>query len=344
MQRFARHPVIHARSIIPHPLQIRQPATNGKNGIMQQPIRMTVRAIQQQGGRRAPVDMPVPAYSLEIAIDAAGGNDHCVSASLEGRGLLFMVATAAGNPSAFGQQGLHPVAGFHGQQRLAGRVPAAQVHQQTLDQVMPRSPEDMESGEGIASAKLTTFHPAGQGQEPQPQLLQPEVYLIPAGVHIGLRPAARPVILVMKFAKGEPVLPGLFRCDAKTTAALFEAIDDKQATKTFLGLATQVFDQIAIEQGDPLALGDEFEAGDDACQATTNDDDFILNLLHARAPDAGPLTPDRAHGRSLAVVRGDGAGILAGVVALFLALVFLALYGRCRRTGFVGCRGFFVAL
>ncbi|HJV49817.1 MAG TPA: hypothetical protein VJ652_00045, partial [Noviherbaspirillum sp.] len=79
----ARAPVLHARRVIPHAVEISDIAACAADCVMQHAVGEFVRAVQDGFGRRVPLRMPVLAHPFHAAVDAACRHQHHVGAHRE---------------------------------------------------------------------------------------------------------------------------------------------------------------------------------------------------------------------------------------------------------------------
>ena len=89
-----------AGSVVPLPVQVRDPCPHGGGGNVQRAVGKSVRSIQDDSRRIAPVGMPVLPHALQIAVDSAGGDDDRFSRDLEGPSIRLDYPVQAGDAAA----------------------------------------------------------------------------------------------------------------------------------------------------------------------------------------------------------------------------------------------------
>src|SRR5688572_20328382 len=94
--RLAWAPVTHTRSVVPHATEVDDAAADLCDASVHRAVRVSVRAIQEFDRRVAALAGPPSADLCEVAVDAAGRNQHCIAFNLErlARRLVHAGATA----------------------------------------------------------------------------------------------------------------------------------------------------------------------------------------------------------------------------------------------------------
>src|SRR5690625_7755233 len=93
-----------------------------------------------------------------------------------------------------------------------------------LDHARPGAPGDVETGHRVAMslvATVTALGPAHDREEAEPHRSQPGTFLPRSELQVGLRPAARPVVLgPLEAGRSQPVLAGQIQAVAHPQPAL----------------------------------------------------------------------------------------------------------------------------
>src|SRR5690606_41679449 len=123
--------------------------------------------------------------------------------------------------------------------------------------------------------------PADDGEDPVPHRPQPVALLPRRELQVGLRPAARPVIIgavgLLEGGGAQPVLSGELEGVTDPESALLGAVHEEQPSEAPPGLRAEVLLPLAPEQQHaPSAVGD-LGRGDQARQPGADDDHLVLH-------------------------------------------------------------------
>src|SRR5699024_7725603 len=206
-----------------------------------------------------------------------------------------------------------PISLLH--QQVLHRVPGAQrdpprlaVRGETsgegLDEARSRPPGEVEAGHGVAvplGAAVAPLGPADDGEDPVPHRPQPAALLPRRELQVGLRPAARPVIIgavgLLEGGGAQPVLSGELEGVTDPESALLGAVHEEQPAEAPPRLRAEVLLPLALQQQHaPSAVGD-LGRGDQAREPGSDDDDLCLRhhstlIRRTRSRWSRLLTPD----------------------------------------------------
>jgi len=145
-----------------------------------------------------------------------------------------------------------------------------------LDQARARSPGDVEPGYGVAGAlreATASLGPADVRQEADAPRVQPRSLLSAGPVDVGLRPAARPLVLgPVEPGRAQPVLPGELARVPDPHPALLRAVHEEQAAERPERLAAERLLRLLVDEDHVPPGRGQFRGGDEACEAGPDDD------------------------------------------------------------------------
>jgi hypothetical protein len=274
--RLARPRMAHAGGVVPHLVEVGEAAAGRRDGVVQAAVGVAVRAVEDHRRRRGPVAVPVLAHALDVAVEAAGGDDHRAGRGFEGLAILLADAAAAADDAVAGQQRLDALAETDLQVRAARMT--FQRGDQAQRQFAPGAPDDVEARHRVAGRVEAALDPVRRGQEADAARAQPESDIVVAALHIGLGPGIRPAVGRVEFAEGAPVGQRQFRRVADAGAALFGRADQEDAAEAFLRQAAEVLRLVAVQQQHPASGFEQFQRGADAGNAAADDDDIAHSM------------------------------------------------------------------
>jgi len=283
--RLAWPRVMNSGGVVPHLVEVGQAAAGRADGVMQAAVGIAMRAVQYRRWRRAPVVVPVLAHALDVAVEAASGDDHTAGREFEGLAVLLADAAAAGNPAVGADEFIDALAEADLQVRPARM--AIQRGDQAQRQFAPGAPDDVEARHRVAGGEQTTLDPVRRGQEADPAGAQPEPDVIVAALGVGLGPGIGPAVGRIEFAEGAPVGERQIRGIADAGAALLGGADEEDAAEAFLCQSAEVFRLVAVEQQDAAIGLKEFQCGAYSGDAAADDND----LAHFAFPFRCALRP-----------------------------------------------------
>ena len=224
--------------------------------VVQPPVGELVRAIEDHLRRPAPVLVPVRLDPVDVAVDAAGGDDDglCIDLERLARGLVR--AAAAGDTASGGQQFVHAVPVAAGQQVPGGVL--EQVAGEGDGQDVAGAPYDVPARDAVARHVQAALHPHRHGHELHLESAQPLVDLGDAALDVGLGPGARPAVLRTDLAEGQPVGEAEFRAIVDAVLALQRRAGEPDAAEALPGESADVLLAVAIEQQDAPPAAEDF--------------------------------------------------------------------------------------
>ena len=156
-----------------------------------------------------------------------------------------------------------------------------------LDQARARSPGDVEPGYGVAGALRETtasLGPADVRQEADAPRVQPRSLLSAGPVDVGLRPAARPLVLgPVEPGRAQPVLPGELARVPDPHPPLLGAVDEEQSSERPERLAAERLLRLLVDEDHSPPGGRELCGGDEPRETGSDDDDVGLAPLRLGA-------------------------------------------------------------
>ena len=148
----------------------------------------------------------------------------------------------------------------------AAALRLAHAPHERLDHARPGAPGDVKARHRIAvpGREVTAaFGPADDRENFQALRAQPRPFLARREIHIGLGPAARPVILIaVEAGRAEPILQRKVARVAHAHAALLGRVDEEQPAERPEGLAAERAFRLLIENDDLPARVGQLSRGD----------------------------------------------------------------------------------
>ncbi len=249
--------------VVPHPVQVDQPAAGRLGGRQHGAVDIVRYADDHRGGRVAA--RPVTAYGLDVAADPTAGDHQGLCGEAELTDLRGRCRCAAGQLGGFEHRAGHAYARPLDLDRVHP-VPRPDPHparvqhpfRERLDQSRSGSPDQVEAGHRVAvpgRGVAAALGPLHQRKPANPELPQPAPLLAGCEVHVGLRPTPGPVVLgAIEGSAAQPVgqceLLGIV--DPEPT--LLRGVDHEQTTERPVRLAPERTDRLPVDD-DHRAVG-----------------------------------------------------------------------------------------
>ena len=242
--------------------------------------------------RRRPEPLrPVAAYKLDVAADAAAGNQHRGATRLEAADHLTRALLPAGHERACEHRAIHAGHAPALDEQFIDAVTEGELHQAALgrltDPALKRlddrragPPGQMEARNRVSVTEriaAAAFGPTGAREHAKPERPQPIPFL--DGGELDVRPREPPRLLVLgsiKLRAAQPVRPGELERVVDASPALLGRVDEEQPAQRPEGLPAERGLRLLVEQQHAFAGGDQLRRGDQASQATAHNDCFGL--------------------------------------------------------------------
>ncbi len=244
--------------------------------MMQGAIGKRVGAVQHRC-RHRPITSPVaPAFAV-FAVDAA----HCQYHARRAQGDFVASDVVDGTraidaTAAVGQCG-DAVAVQKGQSFCV--VGTVQRGDQATGQLARRAPDDVIARQAVAFTKAAALDPVHRRQKRKAFAAQPVIHFATRMFDVVTRPALRPVIVITEFAKTEPVAQRDFRRVGNFHFCLQRRADQRHAAKRPQRQSAEALRRVAVHQRHRFAGAQQLQRGDDAGQATTDDQHVRMRRL-----------------------------------------------------------------
>ena len=238
-----RVPVADALDVVPHAVAVDLVRAGRLRDLEHPPVDVRGHPGEHLLRRGAEPLGPLAPHQLVVAADPAGGDDHRLGRERELARRLARRRLAALDGLGSSSAPATPRDRAVGGDELVDAVAEAQLDEPARDGLAhaalerrhdagARAPGDVEARDRVAMAVgevAAALRPAGVGQPAHPLGVQPGALLARAERDVGLRPAARPLVLgPVEARRAEPVLQREVVGVLHAHAALLGAVDEHQ--------------------------------------------------------------------------------------------------------------------
>src|SRR5690606_392643 len=257
--------------VMPLFIEVGDDASLGLDRVVKEPVSVSMRAVEDDLGRLAPIFIPMLPHLAEIAAaHSARGDDRMLG--LDGK------LGAIAHPLSVHADDAAPLELKAGnlmlEQKLESRASRMVLERRDafFDDLVACSPSNMPARDRVVRAIKTALRPVHHREEFDAALVQRLIDIFDGMVAIKLGPAPRPMVTLFETRAAQPIVKREIDTVLDAHSLLKRSADQMHTAKGFLCEPAEVGLDVLIDEEHSVTMVEELVSGDDPGESSAGDD------------------------------------------------------------------------